>query len=59
MSAPTVRGAATAQHDADQYFVAIARETSRAALTQINSLDDEFYAERFFSAGRFWNRMPK
>jgi len=25
----------------------------------INSLDDEFYAERFFSAGRFWNRMPK
>jgi cell wall-associated NlpC family hydrolase len=25
----------------------------------INSLDDEFYAERFFSAGRFWNRLPK
>jgi murein DD-endopeptidase len=24
----------------------------------INSLDDEFYAERFFSAGRFWNRLP-
>jgi cell wall-associated NlpC family hydrolase len=25
----------------------------------INSLDDEFYAEAFFSAGRFWNRMSK
>jgi cell wall-associated NlpC family hydrolase len=25
----------------------------------INSLDDEFYAERFFAAGRFWNQMPK
>jgi cell wall-associated NlpC family hydrolase len=25
----------------------------------INSLDDEFYAERFFSAGRFWNRLPE
>ena len=25
----------------------------------INSLDDEFYAETFFSAGRFWNRLPK
>ncbi len=25
----------------------------------INSLDDEFYAEAFFSAGRFWNRVPK
>ena len=24
----------------------------------INSLDDEFYADRFFSAGRFWNRLP-
>jgi cell wall-associated NlpC family hydrolase len=24
----------------------------------INSLDDEFYSERFFSAGRFWNRLP-
>jgi cell wall-associated NlpC family hydrolase len=24
-----------------------------------NSLDDEFYATRFFSAGRFWNRLPK
>ena len=24
----------------------------------INSLDDEFYAERFFSAGRYWNRLP-
>ena len=24
----------------------------------INSLDDEFYAETFFSAGRFWNRLP-
>jgi cell wall-associated NlpC family hydrolase len=25
----------------------------------INSLDDEFYAERFFSAGRFWDQLPK
>jgi murein DD-endopeptidase len=25
----------------------------------INSLDDEFYAESFFSAGRFWNHVPK
>jgi murein DD-endopeptidase len=25
----------------------------------INSLDDEFYAEAFFSAGRYWNRMPR
>jgi cell wall-associated NlpC family hydrolase len=25
----------------------------------INSLDDEFYAETFFSAGRFWDRLPK
>jgi murein DD-endopeptidase len=25
----------------------------------INSLDDEFYAEAFFSAGRFWNRLSK
>ena len=24
----------------------------------INSLDDEFYAERSFSAGRYWNRLP-
>jgi len=24
----------------------------------INSLDDEFYADRFFSAGRFWDRLP-
>lgn len=24
----------------------------------INSLDDEFYAEAFFSAGRYWNRPP-
>jgi cell wall-associated NlpC family hydrolase len=24
----------------------------------INSLDDEFYADRFESAGRFWNRAP-
>jgi cell wall-associated NlpC family hydrolase len=23
-----------------------------------NSLDDEFYADRFFSAGRYWNRLP-
>ena len=25
----------------------------------INSLDDKFYSEAFFSAGRFWNQMPK
>jgi cell wall-associated NlpC family hydrolase len=25
----------------------------------INSLDDEFYAERFFSAGRYWERLPR
>jgi len=25
----------------------------------INSLDDEFYADAFFSAGRFWNQVPK
>jgi cell wall-associated NlpC family hydrolase len=25
----------------------------------INSLDDEFYAEAFFSAGRFWSQLPK
>ena len=25
----------------------------------INSLDDEFYADAFFSAGRFWNQLPK
>lgn len=25
----------------------------------INSLDDEFYADSFFSAGRFWNQLPK
>jgi murein DD-endopeptidase len=24
-----------------------------------NSLDDKFYAERFTSAGRFWNRLPR
>ncbi len=24
----------------------------------INSLDDDFYAPRFSSAGRFWNRLP-
>jgi cell wall-associated NlpC family hydrolase len=24
-----------------------------------NSLDDAFYAERFFSAGRYWNRLPQ
>jgi cell wall-associated NlpC family hydrolase len=24
-----------------------------------NSLDDEFYADRFFAAGRFWNQLPK
>jgi cell wall-associated NlpC family hydrolase len=25
----------------------------------VNSLDDEFYAETFSSAGRFWNQLPK
>ena len=25
----------------------------------INSLEDEFYAQTFFSAGRYWNRLPK
>ena len=25
----------------------------------INSLDDEFYADAFFAAGRFWNQLPK
>jgi murein DD-endopeptidase len=25
----------------------------------INSLDDDFYSEAFFSAGRFWNQLPK
>jgi cell wall-associated NlpC family hydrolase len=25
----------------------------------INSLDDEYYAETFSSAGRFWNRLPE
>ena len=24
----------------------------------VSSLDDEFYAQRLFSAGRFWNRLP-
>jgi cell wall-associated NlpC family hydrolase len=24
-----------------------------------NSLDDEFYADRFFAAGRYWNQLPK
>jgi len=24
----------------------------------INSLDDEFYAARFYSAGRYWDRLP-
>ncbi len=24
----------------------------------INSLDDEYYAQRFSSAGRFWDRLP-
>ena len=24
----------------------------------INSLDDEFYSDRFVSAGRYWNRLP-
>jgi cell wall-associated NlpC family hydrolase len=24
----------------------------------VNSLDDEFYAQSFWSAGRFWNRLP-
>jgi murein DD-endopeptidase len=25
----------------------------------INSLDDEFYADSFFSAGRYWDRLPR
>jgi hypothetical protein len=25
----------------------------------VDSLDDEYYAETFFSAGRFWNRLPQ
>ena len=25
----------------------------------INSLDDEFYADRFESAGRYWDRAPR
>jgi cell wall-associated NlpC family hydrolase len=25
----------------------------------VNSLDDQFYAETFSSAGRFWNRLPQ
>jgi cell wall-associated NlpC family hydrolase len=25
----------------------------------INSLDDDFYAETFFSAGRYWDRLPR
>ncbi|HTU66025.1 MAG TPA: C40 family peptidase [Steroidobacteraceae bacterium] len=25
----------------------------------VNSLDDEFYADAFSSAGRFWNRLPE
>jgi cell wall-associated NlpC family hydrolase len=25
----------------------------------VNSLDDEFYAETFFSAGRFWDQLPR
>ena len=25
----------------------------------INSLDDEFYATRFFSAGRYWDHLPR
>jgi cell wall-associated NlpC family hydrolase len=25
----------------------------------INSLDDDFYADAFFSAGRYWNQLPK
>jgi cell wall-associated NlpC family hydrolase len=24
----------------------------------VDSLDEEFYADSFFSAGRFWNRLP-
>jgi cell wall-associated NlpC family hydrolase len=24
-----------------------------------NSLDDEFYADAFFSAGRYWNQLPR
>jgi cell wall-associated NlpC family hydrolase len=24
----------------------------------VNSLDDQYYADSFFSAGRFWNRLP-
>jgi hypothetical protein len=24
----------------------------------VSSLDDEFYARSFWSAGRFWNRLP-
>jgi hypothetical protein len=24
----------------------------------VSSLDDEFYAQTFSSAGRFWNRLP-
>jgi murein DD-endopeptidase len=24
----------------------------------VNSLDDEYYSEKFVSAGRFWNRLP-
>jgi cell wall-associated NlpC family hydrolase len=25
----------------------------------INSLDDEFYSQRFYSAGRYWDRLPR
>jgi len=25
----------------------------------VDSLDEEFYAETFFSAGRFWDRLPR
>jgi cell wall-associated NlpC family hydrolase len=25
----------------------------------INSLDDDFYADTFFSAGRYWDRLPR
>jgi cell wall-associated NlpC family hydrolase len=25
----------------------------------INSLEDEFYADKFYSAGRFWDRLPR
>jgi cell wall-associated NlpC family hydrolase len=25
----------------------------------VNSLDEEFYAETFFSAGRYWDRLPR